>query len=223
MGYRLRPLPGAALVGLSLALLVVTWWLAPHLEALGAARFMQFASALLGLGAGFTVSRDIDDPEPVLASAPHPYWRTPAVRASLWLMVSGGVVVLIGTIIGARVIRPSPVDYMTELAFANLVFVAGLVFLSSIPWGSLLGGAAALGSIGACAVLQRLWSYWPLRVIDDAGASRVEHTRVWLWGTGAACLVAGLLYLRGRGLQLGHLLTSRKPSRSRAILSSTMN
>jgi hypothetical protein len=216
MGYRLRPLPRAALVGLTLALLVVAWWLAPHLGALGAARFMQFASVLLGLGAGFTVSRDID-PEPVLASAPHPYWRTPAVRAALWLLGSGAVIVLIGAIIGARVVRPLPVDHMTELAIANLVFVAGLVFLSSLPWGSLLGGAVALGGIGACAILQRLWAYWPLRVIDDADASRVEHPRVWLWGTGAACLVAGLLYLRGRGFRVGHLLTSRKPSRSRAI------
>jgi hypothetical protein len=72
LAYRLRPLPGAVLTGLPVVLLVAAWVVAPHLEAGGAIRLLQFTAVPLGLVAAFTVSRDVDPPEPVLAAAPHP-------------------------------------------------------------------------------------------------------------------------------------------------------
>ena len=203
--YRLRPLPGAVLAGLPLVLLAAAWWLAPRLGGIVAIRFLQFAAVPLGLVAAFTVSRDVDAPEPVLASAPHPYWRTPALRASLWVTAAGTLVGLIGHVTDARVVGPLPVDAAVSLARADLVLVAGLAFVFSIRWGSFMGGASALVGLVSFAVVQRLWRDWPLRVLDTVGMSRWEETRASLLFTGAACFVAGLLYLRARGLPRRHL------------------
>jgi hypothetical protein len=106
LAYRLRPLPGAVLTGLPIVLLAAAWWLAPRLGESGVIRLLQLAAVLLGLMAAFTVSRDVDAPEPVLAAAPHPYWRTPALRVLLWFIAAGTVVGLIGAVIDARVLEP---------------------------------------------------------------------------------------------------------------------
>lgn len=204
--YRLRPLPGATLIGLPVVLLAAAWLLAPRLGGIEAIRFLQFAAVALGLVAAFTVSRDVDAPEPVLASAPHPYWRTPAVRASLWLIAAGSVVGLIGAVIDARVPEPLPVDAAVSLAGAHLVLVTGLAFVFSIRWGSFIGGASTLVGLVAFALAQRLWPTWPLRVVDTVGMPEWEQTRAWLLFTGTTGVVAGLLYLRARGLPGRHLL-----------------
>lgn len=209
LGYRLRPLPGAVLAGLPLVLLAAAWWLAPRLGGIGAISFPQFAAVPLGLMAAFTVSRDVDAPEPVLVSAPRPYWRTPALRASLWFIAAGTVVGLIGDVIDARVLEPFPVDAAVSLARADLVLVAGLAFAFSIRWGSFIGGASALIGLVTFALAQRLWRNWPLRVLDAVGMPGWEQTRAWLLLTGTTGVVAGLLYLRARGLPGRHLFAWR--------------
>jgi hypothetical protein len=205
LGYRLRPLPGVVLAGLPLVLLAAAWWLAPRLGGIEAIRFPQLAAVPLGLMAAFTVSRDVDAPEPLLVSAPHPYWRTPAWRASLWFIAAGTVVGLIGDVINARVIGPLPVDAAVSLARAYLVLVAGLAFAFSIRWGSFIGGASALVGLASFALAQRVWRNWPLRVLDTVGTPGWEQTRAWLLFTGTTGVVAGLLYLRARGLSGRHL------------------
>jgi hypothetical protein len=205
LGYRLRPLPGMVLIGLPIALLAAAWWLAPRLQGSGAIRFLQFTAVPLGLVAAFTVSRDVDAPEPVLASVPHPYWRTPAARASLWFIAAVTVLGLIGNVLDARVLGPLPVDAAVSLARADFVLVFGLAFIFSIRWGSFMGGASALVCLLSFAVVQRLWRDWPLRVLDTVDMPRWEQARASLLFTGAIGFVAGLLYLRARGLPVRHL------------------
>jgi hypothetical protein len=199
LSYRLRPLPGAVLVGLPALLLASTWWLAPRFGASGAIRWLQLGALLLGLAAAFTVSRDVDGAEPVLAGAPHPFWRTPALRAGLWLTVSWAVVGLMGRVLDARIVEPIPVDEAVLLAHADLVFVAGLAFIVAIRAGSFIGGASAIVGLVACALVGKLWGDWPLRVLHPVGAPHWEQTRAWLLFTGTTGVVAGLLYLRARG------------------------
>jgi hypothetical protein len=209
LGYRLRPLPGAVLAGLPFVLLAAAWWLPPRLGASGAIKLLQFTAVPLGLPAAFTVSNDVDAPDPVLAAAPHPYWRTPALRVLLWFVAAGTVVGLIGAVIDTRVLGPLPVDAAVGLARAHLVLVAGLAFALSIRWGSFIGGASALIGLVAFALAQRLWRNWPLRVLDTVGMPGWEQTRSWLLFTGATGFVAGALYLRARGLPARHLIAWR--------------
>lgn len=143
----------------------------------------------------------------------HPYWRTPAVRAAIWVSTSGIVIVLTGAIMDRRVVALLPVDLVTRLALADLVFVSGVAFLFSIPWGSLVGGAAALCGIGVCAILERLWTSWPLRVLDGVGAPHFDRTSVWLMCAGIACVVAGLHHLRAWAAQ--HAYVHLSPRRLR--------
>jgi hypothetical protein len=91
------------------------------------------------------------------------------------------------------------------LAQADLILVAGMSFVFSIRWGSFVGGGSALVSLVTFAVAQGLWGAWPLRVLDTVGMPRWEQTRTWSLALGAACLAAGLLYLRARGLPGGRL------------------
>ena len=205
LAYRLRPLPSAVLTGLLIVLLITVWWLSPRLGASEAIGFVQFTAVPLGLAAAFAVSGDVDAPEPMLASAPHPYWRTPALRASLWVIAAGTVVGLIGEVVDARVLEPFPVDAAVSLARADLVLVAGLAFAFSIRWGSFIGGASALIGLVTFALAARLWRNWPLRVLDTVGMPGWEQTRAWLLFTGTTGVVAGLLYLRARGLPGRHL------------------
>ena len=198
LAYRLRPLPGAVLTGLPVVLLVAAWFAAPRVGASGAIRLLQFSAIPLGLAAAFTVSRDIDPPEPVLAAAPLPYWRTPALRIVLWFLATTIVVGLIGQVLDARIPTPLPDAAAAEVARANLVLVAGLSFLLSIRGGSFIGGALALGGLAVCAIGQRVWVDWPLRVLDTVGAARWEETRAWLIVVGATFVLGGLFYLRNR-------------------------
>lgn len=206
LAYRLRPLPGAVLTGLPIVLLTAAWWLSPSLGANEAIRFVHFTAVPLGLAAAFTVSRDIDAPEPVLASAPHPYWRTPALRASLWVIAAGTIVGLIGEVVDARVLDPLPMEAAVGFAGANLIFVGGLAFVFSIRWGSFIGGASALVGLVMFAAAQRMWHRWPLRILDTVGMPRWQQTRAWLLFAGVTFIVGGLLYLRARGLAIRHLL-----------------
>jgi hypothetical protein len=205
LGYRLRPLPGAVMAGLPVVLLVAAWLVAPQLGASEAIKLLQFTAVPLGLMAAFTVSGDVDVPDPVLAAAPHPYWRTPALRVLLWFIAAGTVVGVIGAVIDARVLEPWPVDTAVEFARADLVLVAGLAFVFSIRWGSFVGGASALIGLLMCGVAQRLWRDWPLRVLDTVGMPGWEQTRAWLLFAGATCVAGSLLYLRARGLPVRHL------------------
>ena len=200
LSYRLRPLPIALLVALSGMMLAATWWLAPRLGPEETLRWLQFVALLMGLATAFTVSRDVDAPEPVLAGAPHPFWRTPATRAALWLTCSWAVVGVMGGILEAHAADSVPLGDAVSLAHADLVFVAGIAFVVAIRLGSFFGGAAALTAIGVCGVAQMLWAGWPLRVVDPAGAPYWQDTRTWLLATGTTCLALGLLYLRARGL-----------------------
>ena len=202
LAYRLRPLPGAVLAGLLVVLLTTAWWLSPRLGANEAIRFVQFTAVPLGLAAAFTVSRDVDAPEPVLASSPRPYWRTPALRASLWVIVAGSVVGLVGEVVDARVLEPLPLDAAVGFAGADLIFVVGLAFVFSIRWGSFIGGASALVSLVTFAIAQKVWHRWPLRILDTVGVPGWRQTRAWLLFAGTTCVVAGLLYLRARGLPI---------------------
>jgi hypothetical protein len=198
--YRLRPLPGAILIGLPIGVVAAAWWLGPRLGGKEAITFIQVAAAVLGLVSAFTVSRDIDPPEPTLAAAPHPYWRTPTVRVLLWLIVAGIIVGLTGEMVEARSLNPSPMDTAVTLAHADLVLVTGLAFALSIALRSFTGGAATVMGLVLCASAQRLWRGWPLRILDTAGAPGWDQTRTWLLLTGAAFAGAGLFYLRSRGL-----------------------
>jgi hypothetical protein len=209
LAYRLRPLPGAVLTGLPIVLTAAAWWLTPRLGGSGAIRLLQFTAVPLGLVAAFTVSLDVDAPEPVLASAPHPYWRTPALRVLLWFIAAGTVVGLIGAVIDARVLERLPVEAAVGFARADLVLVAGLAFAFSVRWGSFIGGASALIGLVTLALAQRLWRNWPLRVLDTVGMPGWEQTRAWLLFTGTTGVVAGLLYLRARGLPGRHLFARR--------------
>jgi hypothetical protein len=202
LAYRLRPLPIALLVALPVMMLAATWWLAPRLGPEETLRWLQFGALLMGLATAFTVSRDVDAPEQILVGAPHPFWRTPATRAALWLTCAWADVGLMGGVVDARGADSVPLGDAVSLAHADLVFVAGIAFVVAIRLGSFFGGAAALTAIGACGVAQRLWAGWPLRVVDPVGAPHWEDTRTWLLATGATCLGVGLLYLRGRGLSL---------------------
>jgi hypothetical protein len=202
LAYRLRPLPGAVLGGLPIVLVSGTWWLAPLWGTSEAIRVIQVGAVLLGVVAAFTVSRDVDAPEPVLAGTPHPFWRTPAVRAALWLTGAWGVVSLLGEVIDERVVEPFAVSSGVSLAHADLVFVAGLAFVVAIRAGSFIGGAAALVGLLVCTIIQRLWIDWPLRVLDPVGAPHWEDTRTLLTITGLSCFVLGFLYLRARGLPM---------------------
>jgi hypothetical protein len=185
--------------GLPVVLLVAAWVVAPHLEAGGAIRLLQFTAVPLGLVAAFTVSRDVDPPEPVLAAAPHPYWRTPALRVILWFIATAAVVGLIGAVLDARALEPLPRAAAVGFARADLVLVAGLSFVFSIRWGSFIGGASALAGLVVCAIVQRIWLAWPLRVLDTVGMPRWEQTSAWLMVAGAVFVAGGLLYLRDRG------------------------
>lgn len=210
LAYRLRPLPGMVVAGLPVALVVAAWWGGPRLGADEASRLPQFAAVLLGLMTAFSVSREVDAPEPVLAAAPRPYWRTPALRVALWLVAAGVVVRLILDVIEARASIPVPVDAAVSVAHADLLLVAGLSFVFSIRWGSFMGGAAALVGLVVFAVAQNLWRDWPLRILDTVGMPRWEQTRTSLLITGTACLVVGLLYLRARGLSARNLFVPRR-------------
>lgn len=198
LAYRLRPLPGAVLTGMPVVLLVFAWFVAPRLGANEAVRLLQVTAIPLGLAAAFTVSRDIDLPEPVLAAAPHPYWRTPALRVVLWFFATAAVVGLIGAVLDARALEPLPRAAAVGVARADLVLVAGLSFVFSIRWGSFSGGALALAGLVVCATVQRIWLAWPLRVLDTVGTPRWEQTSAWLVAVGATFAVGGLLYLRAR-------------------------
>jgi hypothetical protein len=196
LAYRLRPLPGTVVTAMSLVLLAAAWWLGPRLGEIEAVRFLQLTAALLGLATAFTVSRDVDPPKAVLAAAPHPYWRTPALRVSLWVIAAGAFVGLIGHVMGRRALEPLPVEDAVSLARTDLVLVAGLAFVLSTRFESFLGGAATLAALVACAMAQRMWGDWPLRVLDTVGMPRWGETKAWLLVAGSACLLAGVLYLR---------------------------
>lgn len=72
------------------------------------------------------------------------------MRAAIWVSTSGIVIVLTGAIMDRRVVALLPVDLVTRLALADLVFVSGVAFLFSIPWGSLVGGARH-SAVSVCA------------------------------------------------------------------------
>jgi hypothetical protein len=205
LAYRLRPLPVVVLTGLPIVLLAAAWWVGPRLGAAEASRLPQFVAVLLGLMTAFSVSRNVDAPEPVLAAAPHPYWRTPGLRVALWLIAAGVVVRLIVDVIEARASIPVPVEALISVAHADLLLVAGLSFVLSVRWGSLMGGAAALIGLVVFAVAQGVWRDWPLRVLDTVGMPRWQQTRAWLLFAGATCVVGGFVYLRARGLPIRHL------------------
>jgi hypothetical protein len=200
LAYRFRPLRPMVLAPPPILLLALTWWLTPHLGDVGALVMLQLGGIVLGLTAAFTVSRDIDYPEPVLDAAPHPFWRTPALRVTLWLVIASGVLILAGRLAAARLEDPLPGGDGTALALANLIFVAGIAFLASARGRSFLGGVAALIVFFGCAILQKLWSDWPLRVLDTVGSHGWGSTRLWLLLTGGTLMAAGILDLRARGL-----------------------
>ena len=88
--------------------------------------------------------------------------------------------------IDVRVVEHPQLGAAVSLAKADLVLVAGLAFVFSIAWGSFIGGASALAGLVACALAERLWADWPLRVLDTAGVPDFEKTRTSPLVTGVA-------------------------------------
>jgi hypothetical protein len=117
----------------------------------------------------------------------------------LWFIATAAVVDLIGAVLDARSLEPLPRAAAVGFARADLVLVAGLSFVFSIHLGSFIGGASALAGLVVCAIVQRIWLAWPLRVLDTVGAPRWGQTSVWLVVAGAVFVAGGLLYLRDRG------------------------
>ena len=185
-------LVGVAAAWLALAGLV-TWSFRPAMEipARTSAIFLllEIGALVLGLGAAFLVSEDVDPPKSLLRALPIPYWRTAFVRFVLWFLVSG-IVLEVFVRIGDPVV-PATAGTLRAAAFPTLLLVAGCSLLGAAVFGSLIGGAATLGLVCLILVAETASPELPLQLRDMPSSTTWRVSRLVATATGGvAALVA---------------------------------
>jgi hypothetical protein len=192
--YRLRPVPWVPLVGLSAAWLVAAGLVAPASGQITLFYLIQSNGLLIGLGASFLVSSEVDGAEPILQASPIPFWRTPAQRLALWLTI--GTLALLAVAWLRRNTLGLSAAHLWQGAVPDLILVAGLCFLGASLAGSYIGGGASLAAVVVMAMAGRTFPSFPIRVLDLPPDPSFTLRQVHVWNAGRVCtVVAGALLL----------------------------
>jgi hypothetical protein len=191
--YRLRSAPFGALVGTAgawfLGSCVLIWSFRPGMEVpaknSAVLILLQVGALALGLETSFLVSEDVDPPEPLLRSAPTPFWHTPHLRLLVWMCIA-----VVSIELYVRVAQ-GPASYtasaLRAVAIPPMLLVAACSFFSAATFGSYLGGSLTLGLVGFLTLVETAWPNFPLQLRDLPQSPT--------WATSRLSAVVGALLL----------------------------
>jgi hypothetical protein len=209
--YRFRPVPWALLVGVSIASAVGVSWASRSGTFWDRSSFflmIKSCALIIGLGAAFTVSADIDPPEAVLRPTPLAYWRTATLRLLVWLLIGGGVLLALAPTLSAKPLSMDSLGVLWESFLPDFLLVCGVCFLAASIFGSYVGGGLSFVAIGVLALGGSKLRRFPLGLID-APPVRGDPLAVWhRWELGRAAtgglsivlILVALLLLRDAGI-----------------------
>lgn len=209
--YRLRSAPLLALASLAAVWFVVaivvrsSFGLGTEEPTRTSAVFLLLESGavVMGVGAAFLVSEDVDPPIVLLHSLPESYSTTALARFAAWVALAAAMLEVFVRV--ADPVVPATAADLRAAALPTLVLIAGCSFLAGSIAGSLAGGTGSLGAAAILYVVESAVPDFPVQLRDVPGSATWQTSRT-------ASLALGMLGVVAAGMWL-HRASARRPSR----------